>query len=132
MVVLLWAFRPARRNPHALANIRARSVAYTSTHDTDTAAGWFASLPRRERAAAGLDPHEPHWGLIELAYGSRAALAMVPAQDVLGLGSEARMNRPGRASGNWQWRLERGALTPALARRLCSLAEQYGRGASAS
>jgi 4-alpha-glucanotransferase len=132
MVVLLWAFRRARRNPHALANHRVNSVAYTSTHDTDTAVGWFSALPARERTATGLDPREPHWGLIELAYGSRAALAIVPAQDVLGLGSEARMNRPGRAKGNWRWRLERGALTPELARRLRGLAEQHGRGASAS
>jgi 4-alpha-glucanotransferase len=127
MVVLLWAFRRRRGNPHALENHRARSVAYTSTHDTDTAVGWFAGLSAGERAATGLDPGEPHWGLIELAYESRAALAIVPAQDVLGLGSAARMNRPGRSEGNWRWRLERGALTPALARRLRGLAEQHGR-----
>ena len=127
MVVLLWAFRRARGNPHALENHRRNSVAYTSTHDTDTAAGWFAGLRPRERAATGLDPSEPQWGLIELAYSSRAELAIVPAQDVLGLGSDARMNRPGRAAGNWAWRLGRGALTPALARRLRGLAEQHGR-----
>jgi 4-alpha-glucanotransferase len=127
MAVLLWAFRRARANPHALENHRANSVVYTSTHDTDTAAGWFSSLRPRERAATGLDPREPHWGLIELAYASRAALALVPAQDVLGLGSEARMNRPGRTEGNWQWRLERGALTPALARRLRDLAGRHNR-----
>jgi 4-alpha-glucanotransferase len=128
MVVLLWAFRRARGNPHALENHRRNSVAYTSTHDTDTAAGWFAGLRPSERAATGLDPSEPQWGLIELAYSSRAALAIVPAQDVLGLGSDARMNRPGRATGNWSWRLGRGALTPALARRLRGLAEHHGRG----
>jgi 4-alpha-glucanotransferase len=127
MVVLLWAFRRRPGNPHALANHRASSVAYTSTHDTDTAVGWFTQLRPHERAATGLDPSEPHWGLIELAYGSRAALAIVPAQDVLGLGSEARMNRPGRSQGNWRWRLESGALTPALANRLRGLAEQHER-----
>jgi 4-alpha-glucanotransferase len=127
MVVLLWAFRASRHNPHALENHRANSVAYTSTHDTDTAAGWFAALRLRERAATGLDPSAPHWGLIELTYESRAALAIVPAQDVLGLGSEARMNRPGVTDGNWSWRLERGALTPTLARRLRRLAEQHAR-----
>jgi 4-alpha-glucanotransferase len=127
MVVLLWAFRRAQANPHALENHRVNSVAYSSTHDTDTAAGWFSSLRPRERAAVGLDPREPHWGLIELAYASRAALAIVPAQDVLGLGSEARMNRPGRTAGNWRWRLERGALTPARARRLRGVAEQHDR-----
>ncbi|HEY5693914.1 MAG TPA: 4-alpha-glucanotransferase [Gaiellaceae bacterium] len=127
MVVLLWAFRAGRHNPHRLENHRANSVVYTSTHDTDTAAGWFEGLRPRQRAATGLDPAEPGWGLIDLAYSSRAALAIVPAQDVLGLGSDARMNRPGVTNGNWRWRLERGALTPALARRLRGLAETHGR-----
>jgi 4-alpha-glucanotransferase len=127
MVVLLWAFRPGARNPHRLENHRRNSVAYTSTHDTDTAVGWFSGLARRQRVATGLDPAEPNWGLIELAYESPAELAIVPAQDVLGLGSEARMNRPGVVDGNWRWRLERGALTPALARRLSRLAERHGR-----
>jgi 4-alpha-glucanotransferase len=127
MVVLLWAFRAARRNPHRLENHRRNSVAYTSTHDTDTAVGWFSGLRPRQRAATGLDPGEPHWGLIDLAYASPASLAVVPAQDVLGLGSDARMNRPGKTDGNWSWRLGRGALTPALARRLRALVEQHGR-----
>ncbi len=117
MVVLQWAFE----NPaslHAPANHRENQVVYTSTHDTDTAAGWFESLRPRQRATTGLDPAEPHWGLIELALSSRARLAIVPAQDVLGLGSEARMNRPGETYGNWSWRLEPGQLTRALARRI--------------
>jgi 4-alpha-glucanotransferase len=127
MVVLLWAFRPGRRNPHLLENHGRNSVVYTSTHDTDTAVGWFAGLSRRQRAATGLDPADPSWGLIELAYESPAELAIVPAQDVLGLGREARMNRPGVADGNWRWQLERGALTSALAQRLSRLARLHGR-----
>jgi 4-alpha-glucanotransferase len=127
MVVLLWAFRRGRRNPHRPANHRENSVAYTSTHDTDTAVGWFERLSPRQRADTGLDPQEPNWGLIELAYASRPRLAIVPAQDVLGLDDEARMNRPGVSDGNWSWRLERGALTPALAKRLRALAEQHER-----
>ena len=127
MVVLLWAFRPGKRNPHRLENHRANSVAYTSTHDTDTAVGWFSGLRPQQRAATGLDPQEPNWGLIDLAYSSRPSLAIAPAQDVLGLGSEARMNRPGVTQGNWSWQLEPGALTPALATRLLNLAERYGR-----
>jgi 4-alpha-glucanotransferase len=127
MVVLLWAFRAGRHNLHRPENHRVNSVAYTSTHDTATAVGWFESLGRRRQAATGLDPREPHWSLIELAYSSRASLAIVPAQDVLGLGDEARMNRPGVTDGNWSWQLERGDLTPALARRLRSLAEDHGR-----
>ena len=119
MAVLQWAFGRSPRNPHALRNHRTNQVVYTSTHDTDTTVGWFASLEPRERVATGLDPNEPHWGLIELAMRSRAALAIVPAQDVLGLGSEARMNRPGEVEGNWSWRLEPGQLTGGNAGRLC-------------
>src|SRR5712691_7184995 len=118
MVVLHWAFGRSARNPHALRNHRTNQVVYTSTHDTDTTVGWFASLKPQERMATGLDPNEPHWGLIELAMRSRAALAIVPAQDVLGLGSEARMNHPGKVEGNWSWRLERGQLTDGNAARL--------------
>src|SRR5712691_10221860 len=106
MAVLHFAFGGGPRNPHRLENQAERTVVYTSTHDTDTTAGWWASLPQRARARTGLDPDEPHWSLIRLALGSRAGLAVVPAQDVLGLGSEARMNTPGHASGNWSWRRE--------------------------
>ncbi len=127
MVVLHWAFGGRPSNPHRPENHRTNQVVYTSTHDTDTTVGWFADLRPRERAATGLDPAEPHWSLIELALGSRAALAIVPAQDVLGLGSEARMNRPGSTEGNWSWRLERSALTPALAERLRGQTELHGR-----
>ena len=118
MVVLQWAFGGSRDNPHAPRNHRSNQVVYTSTHDTDTAAGWFAGLKRSEQAATGLDPDEPNWGLIETALRSRASLSIIPAQDVLGLGSAARMNHPGKVYGNWSWRLEPGALTPALAARL--------------
>ena len=127
MVVLQWAFGGARGNIHALENQRSNQVVYTSTHDTDTALGWYRSLGRRQREETGLDPAEPHWGMIELALRSRAKLAIVPAQDVLGLGSESRMNRPGEIGGNWSWRLERGALTPGLASRLRAASERGRR-----
>jgi 4-alpha-glucanotransferase len=127
MAVLHWAFGTARANPHAPANHRVNQVVYSSTHDTDTTVGWFASLTRKEKARTGLDPAEPHWSLIELALESRAALAIVPAQDVLGLGSEARMNRPGTVEGNWGWRLERDQLTSALAARLRKATERGRR-----
>jgi 4-alpha-glucanotransferase len=126
MVVLHWAFGDPS-SLHALANHRESQVVYTSTHDTDTTVGWFRALRPRQRAATGLDPEEPHWSLIELAMTSRASLAIVPAQDVLGLDSDARMNRPGVTEGNWSWRLEPGQLTAALARRLRERAEAHGR-----
>ena len=113
MVVLLWAFGGPKRNPHRLENHPEHAVVCTSTHDTDTLAGHF--------------PDEDSWELLELALSSRAALAMTPAQDVLGLGSEARMNTPGRIEGNWAWRLEPGQLTRELADRLRAATEASGR-----
>jgi 4-alpha-glucanotransferase len=118
MVVLHWAFGGSPTNPHALSNHRLNQVVYTSTHDTDTSVGLFAAMSEAERAVTRLDPAEPHWGLIRLAMQSPAKLAIVPAQDVLGLGSEARMNRPGEVEGNWSWQLVPGQLTAAAAERL--------------
>ena len=118
MVVLLWAFRAARSNPHALRNHRAHQVVYTSTHDTDTAVGWFESLKRKDSAATGLDPSEPHWGLIELALHSRPHSRSFPRRTCSASAATARMNRPGETHGNWSWRLERGQLTDELAARL--------------
>jgi 4-alpha-glucanotransferase len=118
MAVMQFAFSGPPSSPHRLQNHRKRAVVYTETHDFDTARGWFESLSPRMRERTGLDPRKPHWSLIELAYSSRAELAIVPMQDVLGLGSEARMNTPGRSDGNWSWQLERGELDEALAARL--------------
>jgi 4-alpha-glucanotransferase len=88
--------------------------------------------PRRtlldaELARRGIRDRQPWWSVIRLAYSSVASVAMVQAQDVLGLGGEARMNTPARPSGNWRWRLERGQLTRALARRLRGVTEEAGR-----
>jgi 4-alpha-glucanotransferase len=118
MVVLQWAFGDKPKNPHHPDSHEEQVVVYTSTHDTDTARGWFDSLPKRLRDATPLDAHDPAWSLIEIAHSSRAALSIIPAQDVLGLGSEHRMNRPGTSRGNWRWRLRRGQLTDELAARL--------------
>ena len=127
MVVMIFGYDGAASNPHRLENHRERQVVYTATHDMDTARGWYESVSDEIRAATGFDPDEPHWGLIDAAYSSRAALALVQAQDVLGLGSEARMNYPGRADGNWRWRLEPGQLTEELAARLRACAERHRR-----
>ena len=74
-----------------------------------------------------MDPHDPSWSLIDLALGSRARLALVPLQDVLELGSEARMNLPGTGDGNWAWRYEPEQLTDERARRLRELTERHRR-----
>ena len=127
MHVVQWAFSGAASSPHRLENHRENGAVYTGTHDNDTAAGWWSSLSAAERAATGLDPAEPAWSLIELAYSSVAALAIVPMQDVLGLGSDARMNTPGVGTGNWTGRLEPGAAGDELAARLREAAEAAGR-----
>lgn len=127
MVVMHWAFGGGRTNPHRLANHRENQVVYTATHDNDTTAGWFRTLPQAQQVRTGLDPREPSWALIDLAWSSRAGVAITPAQDVLGLGSEARMNRPGTEGGNWRWRLRRGQLTGRHAARLRAVTEASGR-----
>jgi 4-alpha-glucanotransferase len=113
MVILVWAFGGPADNPHRLENHGVHQVVYTSTHDTDTLAGHF--------------PDRPAWPLLELALSSPAALAVVPAQDVLELGSDARMNRPGEIGGNWAWKLEPGQLGRAESERLRAAAEASGR-----
>ncbi len=107
-------------------------VAYTGTHDNDTVVGWFNSQPgvsstrsadevEKERAAAmsyfGTDGSEINWDFINALYSSEAGATLVPIQDVLGLGSYARMNTPGTASGSWRWRISDDlALEPSLTR----------------
>lgn len=130
MKVLQWAFAPGAEGllPHAHPY---RSVVYTGTHDNDTARGWFAALgrPERERVLAytGGSPATIHLDLLRAAYGSPAALAVAPMQDLLGLGSEARTNTPGTADGNWRWRLGARQTTAGLARRLRGLAAAFDR-----
>ena len=79
------------------------------------------------RRYLGLDGREVHWEFIRAALASVADTAIVPAQDLLGLGSDARMNRPGTVSGNWRWRLRPGQLSLDTARKLAVTAETYGR-----
>jgi 4-alpha-glucanotransferase len=135
MLVLQFGFDPRDpRNPHDPANHVENRLVYTGTHDTDTARGWYESLAPARRVLVdriltglGIAEAEPWWGLIQLAQRSPAHLAMTQAQDVLGLGSEARMNDPARAGGSWRWRLGERALTPALARRLREATQAAGR-----
>jgi 4-alpha-glucanotransferase len=131
MVVLQWAFDPDDpHGPHRLENHEEHSIAYTGTHDTDTLAGWWASLDEERRALASAAMpagDDVHWGLIRLLYSSRAVVAMTQLQDVLGLGSEARMNVPGTIGRSWRWRLEPGQLTAEHARRLRAATEEAER-----
>lgn len=136
MVVIQFGFDPRdTHSVHRFENHPVDRVVYTGTHDHDTARGWYSSLDASRRslvdetmARVGVrEPRAPWWGVIRLALASPARVAMVQAQDVLGLGSEARMNAPGKVGSAWRWQMERGALTPALARRLRAATEEAGR-----
>ena len=136
MLVIQFGMDPDEpRSIHRLANHTADRVVYTSTHDQDTARGWLESLDERRRAFVDseiarlgfTDRRRPWWGLIRYVFSSPAQIAMIQAQDALGLGSEARMNAPGSAGGSWRWQMRKGALTGALARRLRAATEESER-----
>ncbi|MCZ6507251.1 MAG: 4-alpha-glucanotransferase, partial [Acidobacteria bacterium] len=120
---------------HLPHHYEARCVVYTGTHDNDTLSGWFDTLDRdaRRRVLDHLGLREPvrslevSWHLIRVAMESVAELAIVPLQDVLGLGSEGRMNTPGTVYGNWRWRMTAGALDDSLIERLRRLVRLSGR-----
>ena len=137
MLVIQFGFDPGdRHSPHQLPNHAENRIVYTGTHDNDTARGWYESLGDTMRgevdaalARTGLAVEgEPWWGLIRYGFSSRARVAMIQAQDVLGLGSEARMNTPGTAAASsWRWQVGAGALTDRLAGRLRDATEEAGR-----
>ena len=132
MKVLQFAFGGDPHNEYLPHNYPANCVVYTGTHDNDTTVGWYAAASEKERAFVrrytGRDGSEIHWDLIREAFGSPASLAIVPLQDVLGLGSEARMNTPGQPTGNWAWRFTDGALTAPIRERLKDITFVYARG----
>ncbi|TVP58600.1 MAG: 4-alpha-glucanotransferase [Halomonadaceae bacterium] len=122
MRVLQFAFEGSPSNPHRPHNHTTDTVVYTGTHDNDTSLGWWQGCSNDTQGLAMAylaGPSEPFpWPLIRAALSSVAALAIIPAQDLLGLGSEGRMNTPGTVGGNWQWQLEPNRLTQELAHRL--------------
>ena len=140
--VLQFAFGGDTKNEHLPENYTAPCIVYTGTHDNDTTVGWFRDagskastrskqtvLGEKERALRylGSDGREIHWDMIRLALRSTADLAIIPLQDILGLGTEARMNLPGTVEGNWEWRFRRTELTETLSKQLRSVTEAAGR-----
>jgi 4-alpha-glucanotransferase len=133
-------FVKRHRRRHAVTAHPEAAVVYTGTHDHPTMAGWLAAASQEERelaradlARAGIEGNDLAWGLVRLALSSRARIAIVPMQDVLGLGDEARMNHPGTVgSGNWQWRLRAGQASDEAAERLCEATVESGRLARAA
>jgi 4-alpha-glucanotransferase len=136
MKVLLFAFGEDHpMHPYLPHTYKENFLVYTGTHDNNTVRGWFegeASPEDKRRLFRYLGSEvaveEIHWALIRLAMMSVAKWVILPMQDVLGLGGEARMNRPSIAHGNWEWRLLPGQITPLVSEKLIEVTETYGRG----
>jgi 4-alpha-glucanotransferase len=131
MKILQFAFAQPD-SPHLPHCFDPMTVVYTGTHDNDTARGWYEEATEEERRAAleylGItNADDVAWTLIRAAYTSVAVTAVVPLQDILDLGSDARMNLPGAEHDNWSWRFAQGALDPTHAERLRQLGEVAGR-----
>ncbi|HEY1292530.1 MAG TPA: 4-alpha-glucanotransferase [Chloroflexota bacterium] len=132
MKVLQFAFGGEADNPYLPHNyVDPNCLVYTGTHDNDTTSGWFSGLSESERAHVqryvGTDGSHISQDLMRLALASIARVAIFPLQDVLGLGSEARINTPGAPEGNWTWRVQSSQLTPERAACLADLTTLYGR-----
>jgi len=133
--VLQFAFGgSAVNNPHRPYNNGKNSVIYTSTHDSNTVKGWFEKEARNEQKQMVFDylgrqvsVSQIHWELIRLAMSSVSNTAIIAVQDILGLGDESRMNRPGTTEGNWKWRLQAGQITERVIRKLAKMTTTFGR-----
>jgi 4-alpha-glucanotransferase len=136
MKVLMFAFGEDHpMHPYLPHTYGKNFLVYTGTHDNNTVCGWFegeASADEKKRLFRYLGREVPvdeiHWTLIRLAMMSVARWVILPMQDVLGLGEEARMNRPSVAHGNWEWRLRPGQITASVEERLLEITEIFGRG----
>ncbi|PYX88654.1 MAG: 4-alpha-glucanotransferase, partial [Acidobacteria bacterium] len=131
MAVLQFAFGDVGAHAYLPHRLTANRVIYSGTHDNDTTVGWWSTLGEKERAAVraltGNCDDGPNWGLIRLAQSSPANFSIVPIQDVLGLGSGARLNTPSTAEGNYHWRCPPGVFKSELAEKLAALAEVTDR-----
>lgn len=131
MNILQFAFTSTAENPYLPHNLRANSVIYTGTHDNETTLGWCASREQEEldnlHRYLGPIAEPVNWALMRMAYRSVADMAIVPLQDVLGLGNEGRMNTPGKLGDNWSWRFKAGDLRPEYREKLLEMTLAYGR-----
>ncbi len=132
MKVLQFAFDSREKNDYLPHNYTANSVVYTGTHDNDTTLGWYQAISRKDRSFARqyLDIRsnkELVWNFIRAAVASVSDTAVIPMQDYLELGGEARINVPSTLGDNWKWRMVRGQLEEGLAQKICELCRTYGR-----
>ena len=133
MKILQFAFDSREESDYLPHNYPKNCVVYTGTHDNDTTLGWYRSLPKADKKFADrylrLTGEEAgvEWEFIHSAISSVADTAIIPMQDYLGLGKEARINMPSTLGGNWEWRMKKGACTKALAAKIGKLCKLYGR-----
>jgi 4-alpha-glucanotransferase len=131
MKILQFAFDSGEPNDFLPYNFTPNYVVYTGTHDNETIQGWYSHAKPKDKKLVldylNTDGSELHWDFIRLAWASVAHTAIVPMQDLLGLGKKARMNFPGTTENNWIWRMKPGQLTHKISKRLAHLTELYGR-----
>ena len=132
MKIIEFAFDDDEQNAYLPHNYKQNCIVYTGTHDNDTVLGWYQSLGRKSRAFAkryvGIQGRkEVNWQFIRLAMASVADTCIIPMQDYLGLGKEARINTPSTLGTNWKWRMAEGALSEELAARIYEMTKTYAR-----
>jgi 4-alpha-glucanotransferase len=135
MRILLFGFGgDPKKNPHYLKNHIANSVVYTGTHDTNTARGWFENEAGKEQKkrlveliGRKVSTKEAAWEMVKLALRSKSRLAIIPMQDILGFGTEARMNLPATTKNNWIWRIPVGQKWSQISEKLADLTVTFGR-----
>lgn len=135
MKVLLFAFNgDLNTHPYLPHNFKENSIVYTGTHDNNTAMGWIENEATeheinnlRSYINKEVNLNEANWELIELALGSRSRIAIVPLQDIFGLGADARMNTPGTASDNWEWRFTSERMNASISKKLAEITTRTGR-----
>lgn len=134
MKVLEFAFDSREKSDYMPHNYEQNCVIYTGTHDNDTIQGWYRSMAPEDRQLSidymgneKTDLKDIHWDFIRLALGSVARLAIIPIQDYLGLGTQARMNQPSTLGNNWKWRLLEEEITEELLNKIAKMTELYGR-----
>lgn len=132
MKVIQFAFDSREGSDYLPHTYTSHSVVYTGTHDNDTILGWMKTAPKASVKFAkeylNLTEEEGYnWGMMRGAWSSVSDLAIVPMQDLIGIGCEGRMNTPSTLGGNWEWRADADAITGKLAKQLYRYMEMYGR-----
>ena len=132
MKILQFAFDSREESDYLPHNYTANSIVYTGTHDNDTTVGWFEKLNRKDKAFAKKylnirSNKDAQWAFIRAAFASVSDTCIIPIQDYLGLGTEARINMPSTLGTNWKWRMLPGQFTGELAAKMSDMTKLYGR-----